>query len=120
GMERLVLLMEQQENATPPKPMTDLFVAALGKKAAEHASILIHAIRKLGLTAAMDYSGRSLKAQMKQAGRLNSRFTLIIGENELACNEGVLRDMNTQEQTKFSLSSSMDEQAQHITALLSA
>ena len=120
GMERLVLLMEQQENATPPKPMTDLFVAALGKKAAEHASILIHAIRKLGLTAAMDYSGRSLKAQMKQAGRLNSRFTLIIGEDELACNEGVLRDMNTQEQTKFSLSSSMDEQAQHMTTLLSA
>ncbi len=120
GMERLVLLMEQQENATPPKPMTDLFVAALGEKAAEHASILIHAIRKLGLTAAMDYSGRSLKAQMKQAGRLNSRFTLIIGEDELACNEGVLRDMNTQEQTKFSLSSSMDEQAQHMTTLLSA
>ncbi len=120
GMERLVLLMEQQENATPPKPMTDLFVAALGEKAAEHASILIHRLRKLGLTAAMDYSGRSLKAQMKQAGRLNSRFTLIIGEDELACNEGVLRDMNTQEQTKFSLSSSMDEQAQHMTTLLSA
>ncbi len=120
GMERLVLLMEQQEDATPPKPTTDLFVAALGEKAAEHASILVHRLRKLGLTAAMDYSGRSLKAQMKQAGRLNSRFTLIIGEDELACNEGVLRDMNTQEQSKFSLSLPMDEQAQHMTALLSA
>ncbi len=120
GMERLVLLMEQQEDATPPKPTTDLFVAALGEKAAEHASILIHAIRKLGLTAAMDYSGRSLKAQMKQAGRLNSSFTLIIGDDELARNEGVLRNMNTQKQTKFSLSSSMDEQAQDMKALLSA
>ncbi len=120
GMERLVLLMEQQEDATPPKPTTDLFVAVLGEKAAEHASILVHRLRKLGLTAAMDYSGRSLKAQMKQAGRLNSRFTLIIGEDELACNEGVLRDMNTQEQSKFSLSLPMDEQAQHMTALLSA
>jgi len=120
GMERLVLLMEQQEDATPPKPTTDLFVAALGEKAAEHASILVHRLRKLSLTAAMDYSGRSLKAQMKQAGRLNSRFTLIIGEDELACNEGVLRDMNTQEQSKFSLSLPMDEQAQHMTALLSA
>ncbi|HHB76179.1 MAG TPA: histidine--tRNA ligase [Desulfobulbus sp.] len=120
GMERLVLLMEQQEDAAPPKPTTDLFVAALGEKAAEHAAILIHALRKLGLSAAMDYSGRSLKAQMKQAGRLSSRFTLIIGEDELACNEGVLRDMNTQKQTKFPLSSSMDEQAQHMTTLLSA
>ncbi|RUM36089.1 MAG: histidine--tRNA ligase, partial [Desulfobulbus sp.] len=120
GMERLVLLMEQQENGTPLKPTTDLFVAALGEKAAEHAAILIHAVRKLGLSAAMDYSGRSLKAQMKQAGRLNSRFTLIIGEDELACNEGVLRDMNTQQQTKFPLSSPMDEQAQQMITLLSA
>ena len=120
GMERLVLLMEQQENGTPLKPTTDLFVAALGEKAAEHAAILIHALRKLGLSAAMDYSGRSLKAQMKQAGRLNSRFTLIIGEDELASNQGVLRDMNTQQQTKFPLSSPMDEQAQQMITLLSA
>ncbi len=120
GMERLVLLMEQQENGTPLKPTTDLFVAALGEKAAEHAAILIHAVRKLGLSAAMDYSGRSLKAQMKQAGRLNSRFTLIIGEDELASNQGVLRDMNTQQQTKFPLSSPMDEQAQQMITLLSA
>jgi len=120
GMERLVLLMEQQENGTPLKPTTDLFVAALGEKAAEHAAILIHAVRKLGLSAAMDYSGRSLKAQMKQAGRQNSRFTLIIGEDELASNQGVLRDMNTQQQTKFPLSSPMDEQAQQMITLLSA
>ncbi len=120
GMERLVLLMEQQEDTTPSKATTDLFVAALGAKATEHGSILVHALRKLGLTAAMDYSGRSLKAQMKQAGRLNSRFTLIIGDDELARNEGVLRNMTTQEQTTFSLSSSLDEQAQYMSALLSA
>lgn len=120
GMERLILLMEQQEDRTPPQQTTDLFVAALGEKAAVHASMLVHALRRLGLAAAMDYSGRSLKAQMKQAGRVNSRFTLIIGDNELAGEEGILRDMNSQEQTRFSLSPAVDEQAQQMAAILSA
>ena len=120
GMERLILLMEQQEDSTPPQQTTDLFVAALGEKAAVHATMLVHALRRLGLAAAMDYSGRSLKAQMKQAGRLNSRFTLIIGDNELAEGEGILRDMNSQEQTRFSLSPATDEQAQQMAAILSA
>ena len=120
GMERLILLMEQQEDSTPPQQTTDLFVAALGEKAAVHAAMLVHALRRLGLAAAMDYSGRSLKAQMKQAGRVNSRFTLIIGDNELAGEEGILRDMNSQEQTRFSLSPAVDEQAQQMAAILSA
>ena len=120
GMERLILLMEQQEDRTPPQQTTDLFVAALGEKAAVHASMLVHALRRLGLAAAMDYSGRSLKAQMKQAGRVNSRFTLIIGDNELAEEEGILRDMNSQEQSRFSLSPAVDEQAQQMAAILSA
>jgi len=53
--------------------------------------------------AAMDYSGRSLKAQMKLAGRLNSRFTLIIGDQELESETAILRNMEDQDQQNFSL-----------------
>ncbi len=121
GMERLALLMEQQnEHELHQQPATDLFIAALGPQAAEHSSLLVHHCRKLGIKAAMDYSGRSLKAQMKQAGRLNSRFTLIIGETELAEKEGVLRDMNTQKQQVFSLTPSADKQAKAMANLLAA
>lgn len=118
GMERLALLMEKQEQNEPPQPKTDLFIAALGPEATEYSAGLVHKLRIGGFTVAMDYSGRSLKAQMKQAGRLNSRFVLIIGENELAQEEGILRNMETQNQEQFSLKGSSDTQVRRMLAIL--
>jgi len=66
----------------------------------------------------MDYSGRSLKAQMKQANRINSRFTLIIGDNELAAGEAPLRNMTTQEQQSFTLAGELAQQARDLAAFL--
>lgn len=114
GMERIALLMEQQVDSETSKPATDIFVAALGAKAAEYGCVLVQNLRSLKLKAAMDYSGRSLKAQMKQAGRINSRFTLIIGDNELAEEKAVLRNMQTQQQVDFPLNGTGVEQAQKL------
>lgn len=118
GIERLVLLMDQQTDNQVQGPITDLFVAALGDKAAEYSSILVHNLRALKVKTAMDFSGRSLKAQMKQAGRMNSRFTLIVGENELAQKKAVLRNMQTQEQETFALNGTINEQAGQLAATL--
>ena len=41
----------------------------------------------------MDYLGRSMKAQMKDANRENANFTLIVGENELNDGLFILRNM---------------------------
>ncbi len=114
GMERIALLMEQQVENGIHKPSADIFVAALGAKASEYGCVLVQNLRSLKLKAAMDYSGRSLKAQMKQAGRINSRFTLIIGDNELAEEKAVLRNMQTQEQVDFPLNGTGVEQAQRL------
>ena len=114
GMERLFLLMQQQEGQLEGQGGADIFIAALGEQAIEFAALLVHQLRKLGLQAAIDYSNRSLKAQMKQAGRLNAGFTLIIGEQELEQGRGILRDMNTQEQNEFSLQEGADALAEVI------
>lgn len=118
GMERIALLMEQQEQAELPKQNTDIFLVALGENATHQCSKLIHQLRLAGVCAAMDYSGRSLKAQMKQANRINSRFTLIIGDNELAAGEAPLRNMTTQEQQSFTLAGELAQQARDLAAFL--
>ena len=46
----------------------------------------------------MDASGRSMKAQMKQAGKAAARFALIIGEDEARCGTVTCKDMGTSEQ----------------------
>uniref|UniRef100_UPI004057361E histidine--tRNA ligase n=1 Tax=Candidatus Electrothrix sp. TaxID=2170559 RepID=UPI004057361E len=60
GMERMVLLMQQQEGQQEKQGQggADIFIAALGKQAIEFAVPFVHQLRQLGLQAAMDYSNR--------------------------------------------------------------
>lgn len=102
GMERLVLMLQQQEAALAPA-QSGLFIAALGERARAAGFSMAHALRCQGMAVQMDYAGASLKSQMKQAGRLNCRHTLIIGDNELTQGEGTLRDMATREQETIAL-----------------
>ena len=46
----------------------------------------------------MDYAGRSMKSQMKQADKANARYALILGEDELAKGVVTLRDMESSAQ----------------------
>ncbi|WP_035272853.1 histidine--tRNA ligase [Desulfogranum japonicum] len=109
GMERLALLLEQQNNRPHMDSEMDLFLAALGPQSMDYCETLVHKLRKKGIRAAMDYSGRSLKAQMKQANRFKASFTLIIGDNELLEQTGIIRNMSTQEQQPIGLDTNTDQ-----------
>lgn len=105
GMERLVLLLQQQE-AEAPSSGVELFVAAIGEQSLHYGFGLTHGLRTSGMRVAMDLEGRSLKSQMKQAGRLGAAHVLILGEQELAEGKGVLRDMATHQQQEVVLQES--------------
>ena len=101
GMERLVLMLQQQAGLTPAP--AGLFIAALGDKARAAGFTMAQALRRHGLQVAMDYAGSSLKSQMKQAGKQNCRHTLIIGDEELERGEGTWRDMQSRDQEAIPL-----------------
>jgi len=104
GMERLVLLLQTKNSKwSCEQPITNLFLAALGKDAENFCSVLVYTLRKAGIRSLVDYSGRSLKAQMKLASKNNSRYVLIIGDEELKNQNAILRNMISQEQTTVSL-----------------
>jgi len=100
GMERLVLLLNGEEQ---PTASTDLFVASLGGEAAGYGFQIVQKLRSQGFSAACDHEGRGLKSQMKQADRSAARFVLIIGEEELARGQGILRNMASREQSPLPL-----------------
>ena len=119
GMERIVLLMEQKENAAAADAnATDIYLAALGPEALAHCTLLAQLLRKSGVRVAIDYSDRSLKAQMKIAGRLQARYTLIVGAQEWEKKEAILRDMQSQEQRSFSLGENAEKQGEQLIELL--
>jgi len=108
GMERLILLLDEAVGAggLPPTSGPDLFVAALGTEASGWAMQLTQRLRALGVRVLMDHEGRSLKAQMKQAGRSGARYTLILGSEELARGEAQLKDMAASTQASWPLAAS--------------
>jgi len=107
GMERLVLLLQQKEEVAKISPI-DIFVAGLGEKASDFTFPLVHSLRKKGLLCAMDYEGRSLKSQMKQANKMNAKYVLIVGDDELEQGQAVLKNMETHEQQTYPIRSSQD------------
>ncbi len=103
GMERLILLLQQKEELFASAEGPDVFVIGLGEEAISFSCKISQELRRLGLSVALDYEGRSLKAQMKQANKADAKNTLIIGENEIASGMGQLKNMASQEQKEVSL-----------------
>jgi histidyl-tRNA synthetase len=107
GMERLVLLLQQQGKNLVEEDSVDLFIAGIGAEGSRTGFGLAHQIRAKKYSVAMDYEGRSLKSQMKQANKAGARFVLIIGDDEITSGKGVLRNMqNKEDQQEIPLSAS--------------
>lgn len=100
GLERLLLALESQ-NLLPENPYTtDAYVVALGDGARTEGFKLLNTLRTNGLAAAMDFGGRSMKAQMKQANKQNARYALILGDDEIAEGVVMVRNMADSSQEK--------------------
>lgn len=98
GLERVILALESQNLLPKCDLKTEVFVVALGDEAKLPAFKLLKDLRDAGLKAAMDYSGRSMKAQMKQANKCGALYVVIIGEDEVKNNVAQIKDMGKSEQ----------------------
>lgn len=93
GLERLLLALEMQNLIPAPKAQKRVYIAALGEDAVAEGFKIQEELRGLGVLTDMDLQGRSLKGQMKQAGKLDSQFTVIIGSNELEKGVAAVKNM---------------------------
>jgi histidyl-tRNA synthetase len=102
GMERLVL-MKGKDHIQPPRP--ELFLAAVGEEAARRSFLLMSALQRRNISAEMDCEGKSLKAQLRRANKLRTRYVLILGEDEIARQTAQLKNMDTGTQEEIALKS---------------
>ncbi|MBD8498910.1 histidine--tRNA ligase [Paenibacillus arenosi] len=98
GMERIVLLLEKQEVAIKQAPPLDVYLVALGEKAEQETTKILHHLRVNGLSGEKDYQGRKMKAMMKSADRMKARYAAILGDDELERGEIALKDLQAGEQ----------------------
>jgi histidyl-tRNA synthetase len=103
GMERLVLTLDALGVEPPGDQRDSVFVAGLGEAGHEAAVKVTFELRGNGIAADMDYTGRSLKAQMKIADKLGARWVVILGGDEIARGAATVRDMRTSRQQSVPL-----------------
>lgn len=104
GVERLVLTVDSVGKKLPELYPLTVFIATIGTGVREAAFDLLCRLRGAGITADQDFVGRSLKGQMKYSNKLKARWTVILGEDELARGTATVREMATSEQVEVPLS----------------
>ena len=95
GMERLLLLLEKQGIQMDVPPVCDLYIAGISDDARIKAFELTEVIRNSSLIAECDIVGRKLKPQMKYADKIGAKFSMVLGDDDLAVNKGKLKTMAT-------------------------
>lgn len=104
GLERIALILENQQIETGGMKPLDVYLVALGEAADNKITTLLYQLRQQGFAAERDYLGRKMKAQMKSAERMQARYTAILGDDELERGEIALKSMATGEQRTVKLS----------------
>jgi histidyl-tRNA synthetase len=102
GMERLFIACEELGIELGSEKEVDVYIVTLGDNARRWGLRQLPKLREKNISATMDYMGRSMKAQMKDANRENACYAIIVGENEL--NEGKFTFRNMKESEEKLLS----------------
>lgn len=109
GIERLMIACEELGIELEEEEILDVYIVTLGENAREWAVEHLPKLRKNGLSASMDYIGRSIKAQMKDADRENARHTIIVGDHELQEGKFTLRDMKASEEDAYTFDAILEK-----------
>lgn len=104
GMERVLLALESQGLLPQFDTGMDIFAVCPDQKLFTSVFKAVTELRRAGLKTEFDFLERSMKAQMKQANRVNAKYVLIFGEDEFARGNVVLRNMANSEQTEIAIS----------------
>lgn len=105
GEDRLIDILEKygiQEKIEIRK--ADLFIVAIGGKAIKESQILANSLRKNNKYIETDICNRSVKASLKYADKIKSKYTLVLGDNEIDCKICKIKDMITGEEIETNLS----------------
>ncbi|MBF0424532.1 MAG: histidine--tRNA ligase [Magnetococcales bacterium] len=90
GMERLMALVGTMAGGIAPP---DFFLAAVGVEAQAPGLILAERLRAAGRVVEMSQEGGSMKNVMKQAGRSGAPVALILGPDEVAARQVMVKEM---------------------------
>lgn len=98
GLERLIEIFEKyNDNTIIPLNTPRVYIANIGDNANIFATKLVHELRQAGIYAEKDITGKSINAQFKYANKINAKYVITIGDDELINNKAGIKDMESGE-----------------------
>ncbi|MBS7020668.1 MAG: histidine--tRNA ligase [Firmicutes bacterium] len=101
GYERILNAIEAEGIVLEERNTTDAYIIPLEETAKEKAFALTQTLRMNGFTIEMDYMNRNLKGNFKQADRLDAKFVILIGEEEMKQQILTIKNNQTKEEFKI-------------------
>lgn len=89
----LIAMQDELGELADAAPRPDVYAVCFEKAARPLAFELVMECRRAGLSAEMDYQGRSAKAQMRSANKLDAKVCFLLGSNELEGDTVAIKDM---------------------------
>ncbi len=103
GMERLMIVLEKKEQEATTAAGLTVFFVTTDDEARTWAFKKACELRSKGISVELDFLGRSVKSQMREANRQNARYVVVIGADELQTKKAKLKDMKSGEEKEISL-----------------
>ncbi|MEN8194063.1 MAG: histidine--tRNA ligase [Bacteroidota bacterium] len=107
GIERILLACENEGVLPDNKNMIDYYIVRLDKELDKEVFEIATKLRDDNKTVEVDYSQRSVKAQMREANKFGAVKVLMVGGEEFERGKAVLKEMNTGEQKEVEISDFM-------------
>ncbi|NCS88289.1 MAG: histidine--tRNA ligase [Ignavibacteria bacterium CG2_30_36_16] len=82
GIERILLACENEKAFSIPESSIDLYITRLDKELEKFVYDIASYFRRENFIVEIDYLDRSVKAQMREANKLGSRYVLFAGGEE--------------------------------------
>jgi histidyl-tRNA synthetase len=103
GIERLLMVLEKLGKKEVPSTNPKLYLIGIDEAAQVWAFHKACELRKKGICVEVDYLGRSIKSQMREANRQQAQYVIVLGEEELKNQTAKLKNMKTGEEKSISL-----------------
>ena len=103
GVERLILILEAL-GKLPEKPNScDAYIVVSSNEYLPYSMKIASILREKGLKVSFDLFRRSFKSQFKESNKMNAKYSIVIGEDEITDNKVTIKNMleRSQETIEF-------------------
>ena len=110
GLDRMVMALPDAETERlRASDAPDVFLVFLGEAARQHSFTLAQQLRRAGLSVVLDFEERKMKKAMAQANKVQARYALIVGDNEIAQGAYGLKNLATGEQEALNVKAIVEQ-----------